>query len=516
MFRKCFNKLSTKIIRNFHAKPKRFERDFPPAKNILAETINGNKINKTSDWKIIRNQLLENKIVYNEKSIDSILLNHCIATKKYDYAKKYIEFLHEENIKMNLGSLGKYLKMYYSMYYDGLMHEKDEEKILQIYEDILKEYPVLDSITLENLICALSVTTSWKKSKDLLTQCKLTTIPTNNSYNSLTTSAFRNEDPELGWELFNEMIINNRSPQNITYESILNELKINASQSIFIAKLEKFFEVLDNHDLQFDKEIAALLFNILKQSKVKGIVSKITYQGICVKCKIKLDETKLTNNEFNDLKVAFLNEVVVGKNVFCKTTPEELDRFKSFIKNMGQFDVVIDGLNTQYSQGVAQSPQVTAALLSEVVNHFKKQGKEILLLGRNHMERLPTKNWSFIKRNCMIFLTQDISQDDPFILYCALHSGNDTKIVTRDLMRSHLFLLKDKRLKKLFKRWLIQNRLHLITAKPGTVIFKQPLKYMITPQKNENTWHVPYIEEIKENPKSIKYEWLCIDLNKFN
>lgn len=78
------------------------------------------------------------------------------------------------------------------------------------------------------------------------------------------------------------------------------------------------------------------------------------------------------------------------------------------------------------------------------------------------MNRWPKKNWGYVTQNASVFLAQDISQDDPYLLYCGLSSGKDTVIVTRDLMRGHKFLLKDPRLKILFNRWLLQRQWQLI------------------------------------------------------
>lgn len=77
------------------------------------------------------------------------------------------------------------------------------------------------------------------------------------------------------------------------------------------------------------------------------------------------------------------------------------------------------------------------------------------------MRKWPKKNLSFIYSNASVFLTEDLSQDDPYLLYCALSCGLNTIIVSRDLMRSHLYLLKNQYYKSLFRRWLAQNLLQI-------------------------------------------------------
>lgn len=45
------------------------------------------------------------------------------------------------------------------------------------------------------------------------------------------------------------------------------------------------------------------------------------------------------------------------------------------------------------------------------------------------------------------------SEDDPFLLYATLNSGNHCKFITKDLMRDHKACLSDVRTQHLFFRW---------------------------------------------------------------
>lgn len=89
------------------------------------------------------------------------------------------------------------------------------------------------------------------------------------------------------------------------------------------------------------------------------------------------------------------------------------------------------------------------------------------------MNQWHKENWNYITQNSTVFLTKNISQDDPYLLYCALNSGKDTIIVTRDLMRGHKFLLKDPKLRILFNKWLSQRQYQLMKVTgPGKPIFR--------------------------------------------
>lgn len=76
---------------------------------------------------------------------------------------------------------------------------------------------------------------------------------------------------------------------------------------------------------------------------------KCSFSGVCRNCRQKLHNFDLDENEFAELKAKIMQNVIVGRDVFNKTTPEELKKFQDFISTMKSFDVVIDGLNVAYS-----------------------------------------------------------------------------------------------------------------------------------------------------------------------
>lgn len=159
----------------------------------------------------------------------------------------------------------------------------------------------------------------------------------------------------------------------------------------------------------------------------------------------------------------FLKKVLLRDNVFLKSTPEEIEKFEKFLSRSTRYDIVIDGLNVAYSTGNKKPPHVYAKLLATVVKYFDSQGKHILILGRRHMNSWPKYEMEFIRKNSSIFLADNLSQDDPFLLYAAIKSGPTTDFFSRDLMRGHSFLLGPE-LKKIFRRWQQEHQYSLITT----------------------------------------------------
>lgn len=69
------------------------------------------------------------------------------------------------------------------------------------------------------------------------------------------------------------------------------------------------------------------------------------------------------------------------------------------------------------------------------------------------------------------------SEDDPFLLYAAMYSGQGTKFLTRDMMRDHSYCLGDSRLKVLFRKWQRGHHLELLQTAVG-------LQFKVSSKKN--------------------------------
>ncbi|XP_014066593.2 proteasome subunit alpha type-6 [Salmo salar] len=85
--------------------------------------------------------------------------------------------------------------------------------------------------------------------------------------------------------------------------------------------------------------------------------------------------------------------------------------------------MVIDGFSVA-NMGIKGNQ---SQMLLVVVSELERQGLVILVLWRKHMQR-PSLSWdrhdmSLVQQKAHCFFT-DISEDDPFLLYVTLHSGN--------------------------------------------------------------------------------------------
>lgn len=271
---------------------------------------------------------------------------------------------------------------------------------------------------------------------------------------------------------------------------------------------------IGDYDLRISKLVANDLWSTVRSKGLDASISSINRKGECVSCRLKLENVRVTKEEFTRLSEQFLEKVLIRKNVFLKSSPKEVVRFENFLTKTLPYDIVIDGLNVAYSMGT-KSPANFARLLAIVVKHFSAQHKHILVLGRVHMNRWPTHEMDFIRKNASMFLTDDLSQDDPYLLYAAIKSGPTTDFFSRDLMRSHSFLL-GKELGLIFRRWQQLHQYWLIHASDnGKMLVKEPVKFCTNAHQVDNVWHIPFDEEF--NPQTIQgsemsKNWLCVKL----
>lgn len=264
----------------------------------------------------------------------------------------------------------------------------------------------------------------------------------------------------------------NRIPTNKPYLSYLKTCENTQEKSSQIQSLEMLFNFFGYHDIVCDQEVSDKIQEIATKWGYKVKNSTINARGYCKNCNKKLQNSLLSDQEFVVLKDAFFKNAIIGKNVYNKTNPEEVEAFRNFVRNMGRFDVVVDGLNVAFTGGKTSNLNASRMVVA-VIRHFWQQGKKVLVIGRKHMKNWPVKNWNYINNYSTVFLTENISYDDPFLLYCALNSGNNTVIISRDLMRGHCFLLKGVHYRTLFKRWLSSCRYELQYVNDyGKAVFK--------------------------------------------
>ncbi|KAJ8909368.1 hypothetical protein NQ315_004991, partial [Exocentrus adspersus] len=250
---------------------------------VIGTILENAQVNSARDWSNIRKSILDHEInrgQFTTNNIDAMILGHCTKIKRYDLGASYVSFLNQEDVKLNIATIGKYLKLIYFKNQENCLEtgkpcdKAQEEIITKHYHDLRKDYPVLDSLTLENVVLALSLTSRWKECLDLLKEIKITAVPTAAAYSAVIAAAFLNNEEALGWTLLDEILMLDKLPGSVS------------------------------------------------------LLAYVTYKGLCQHCSQTLDNFVLTDQEFAELKSEIFEKVIVGRDVFVKTNPEELEKFK--------------------------------------------------------------------------------------------------------------------------------------------------------------------------------------------
>ncbi|KAL1501588.1 hypothetical protein ABEB36_006885 [Hypothenemus hampei] len=479
---------------------------------VVISVLQEMKIQKCEDWnkvkQLIFDQNRRGKI--SETGIDGLIMNSILKLNRVDLAKDYLNYLEASHTKPNLATVGKYLKLLYQNHSLEKLSKSDENEIIKLCKEITDNNPVLESRTLENMALALSLTKDWKQCLEIIQEIKRTAAVAGTVYDAVATAAFKHKEEPVAWNLLNQAVLQQQTCLNTAFLSYLETIKKQRKLENKTKSLEKLFLFFRDNEIVCNEDV----INEIQSSIKMGKQVTMNFKGVCSNCQLKLEKLELSDSEFLILKEAFFKNVIVGKDIFIKSNPNEMKKFQNFLSNMEQYDVILDGLNIAYSSGVNKGPYVFSRLLHAVVKHFVQKNKSVLILGRSHMNKWPRMYWSYIKENASVFLTENISEDDPYMLYFALQSGKNTIIVTRDLMRGHKFLLKDRTNKMLFNRWLSQRQYMLSYVNDKEkCFFRVPPEFYHVAQKNGDVWHIPYnVPQENEEMQSYHKTWLCINL----
>ncbi|KAF0303275.1 Mitochondrial ribonuclease P catalytic subunit [Amphibalanus amphitrite] len=217
--------------------------------------------------------------------------------------------------------------------------------------------------------------------------------------------------------------------------------------------------------------------------------------GRCEHCGLHLPPDRLSDADFREVRDALERCVLIGEDVFQTSTPEEVERFRSFVERTAPYDVVVDGLN-----------------LVQVVDHFAvQQGKKVLVVGRYHMRGWKKADMGYVKRHALLFTADNMSSDDAFLLYAVMHSHPGTQFVTRDFFRDHAARLPDETRSK-FNRLIRTNRLAVEgVTRNGNL----NIKAQCDPA---GRWHVPFCDPAQVSfstatpspTQPVTDRWLCL------
>ncbi|KAJ8290301.1 hypothetical protein GJAV_G00011110 [Gymnothorax javanicus] len=385
-------------------------------------------------------------------------------------------------------------------------------EVFDVYDIMKSRFKALDAGACSLFIKGFSGTERWREALPFLENLKKQTVPSPRNYGDVIDGAVRHGDMETAWTLHSEILDKGMVPTQATWQSLFDS---GLSDPNHAERCQSILFYMRDNQIYPNKSLTKSIkawFERLPGDMWKGNWSHVAPSAVCQSCQAKLESIQLSEEEYGQLKDQVMKDIIKGRDVFTKTTPEELESFKAFVKRKPAFDVVVDGLNVaNVSVKGCQSETLLA-----VVSALEQQGLRILVLGRKHMLR-HTRSWdrhhmSLIQKKAHCFFTDNISEDDPFLLYAALHSGNHCVFVSRDLMRDHKACLPSTALRRLFFKWQRGHQLVLENDSPGRkVCFQRIHSHDTIIQTDTSSWHIPYDEDGEDRCSyEVPQKWLCL------
>ncbi|CAG9583130.1 unnamed protein product [Danaus chrysippus] len=472
------------------------------------------------DWKGIKENVLLKRGSLNSKNIDAVMLKVMVGEKKFDAALSYASYLKLSSDDLSLGAINGLLNFYYEYSKENDLSKSEKEFILKTYDQLYNKYKVLDYTTCDKLLHALCAINEWKKCKRLLSDIHLSSIPTHSAYSTLIATLFKNNNKAEAMK-FIQISLNDKRPlQDIAYDEWIRYIfRKYKDKNTMLKYLNEICLHISNNCEVVSLTTATRLKEAFEELKWIGRFTQIRKQsGHCECCNLKLDCIKLSEDEFATLQRVVKEKLILGKDLFLKTSPEELKRFTNFVEKTAPYDIVLDALNIAYTAGKGDVNE-RIKILNLVVNHFLDQNKKILFLGRRHMLNWKGGTLMHTVKKVYSFFTENISQDDPYFITAAILSGPETDIVSRDLLRGHRFLLQQENLQRLFQMWQWQHQWMVFVPRHKAII-QAPLTFTPCAQNHDNSWHLPYQAENILNTGQLNdgtpdcKNWLCLRAKK--
>ncbi|KAL5008406.1 hypothetical protein ScPMuIL_013987 [Solemya velum] len=468
-------------------------------------TTNKEMVMTKDDWTNLREACLEDNRALS-KSFDMIVMQLMYGSRQLSLAIEFMEWVEIER-KPHFSVQAVFLAL--CGVYGGKEHQ---HRVFRAYDNIIEQTKLFDALTCKYLIKGFSCTDQWKKSIEFLEMSRITQSPSESYYNPICFAALKEGDAELADKLLVEMGENYLVPS----EEVLLQYILQCQHSQNGVSITKFLYYLRKFFWFPSKPVAESLEKYFLMSKHGNWCTNwatVSKSGDCDCCGARLERATVKDSEFQDLAQNFSDNVLYGKNIYFKSSPEEILRFKEFVKCNGPFDVVLDALNIVHKN--SRKPQLKN--LNAVVGFFSRH-KKVLVIGRVHMLKWNRKCLEDINSKAKTFYLENVSEDDPFMLYAALLSGRNARFVSRDEMRDHKFLL-DRNLQETFQKWQRSHQIRINRISPnGYVDLLMPCLYDTAAQQNRyGSWHIPYLaEDISEEPKTASFEhpktYLCVQM----
>ncbi|CAG0888237.1 unnamed protein product [Darwinula stevensoni] len=488
----------------------------PP--ELQAVITEGRPLSQT-DWEQLKSVSVGYKNI-TERNFPGFVMRVCAAQSKFAVGKSLLNTLEKWNTPPGIGTLSKFMRLCGTS-----LEDCGEDVILATYDKIKRMTDVFDEGTLEDMIIALCETSQWTESIKLLKVMENQNLASGrpNLLSHIAIAAFKRGNHNLGWEMvvkIHELGLEHRPSETVfdTWLDLCNEHVRLGDESSQDQACNMFWRMMHYiRDYQYYPSVTLVqritdCFNAINKISTSAVLTTISRGSrVCQNCGEVLPAYKFDENEFLSLRSAFMEKVITGNDVFMKTSPFELRQFREMVTMAAPFDLVIDGLNILYR--ISNSHKKSSGLnqLASIVQFYAEDlKKKVLVMGRHHMRRKDSAALKYIKKRSLLFTTESLSQDDPFLIYAALSSGPECFILSCDMLRDHTARIHDHSLKRLFLKWLHCRRMefHGLNSS-GKPIIQAPILHAVQLHEHQHGYHLPYNDGSVKSFLSVPETWIC-------
>lgn len=128
-------------------------------------------------------------------------------------------------------------------------------------DDLQAKSDTYDSITSENMVHAIVATRAWRQALPLLESIKLSAKPSTSAYSLVAARAFRENAPEIGWQMLQECVATERIPRCEVYVAYVRmcEQQYRTSAADCLEALTKMLKFIGQNGLMVSQVVVAEL-----------------------------------------------------------------------------------------------------------------------------------------------------------------------------------------------------------------------------------------------------------------
>ncbi|XP_037040469.1 mitochondrial ribonuclease P catalytic subunit-like [Bradysia coprophila] len=486
--------------------------------NLIRQTLDQARRPTINEWHELREKLLLNwpRNGQHKSVIDKLVVDNCFPDK-LDSGKSYVDYLKASKQKLPKSIWISALGLYYNASKCGIRmtanHQRDIIEMCQYLHGTHTHFcPNLGVAIIRGLV----LTADWRKSLDIIdslrTSSQLQTV-----YSAIVQRAIQEQDEHLVWEMFDKIAAKRICLHDEVLTLYIGQCERNAST--FKENIDRMLAAIGANRILVTAEVANEFQRAFRRFNYSCTVTTVSERGECHSCGKHLrGGVKLTDDEFDSLRSHFWH------NISAKSTPKEMDSFKPFIDGTRTYDIVIDGLNVRTTRCRPVEPEAASVYeihlsqLTNVVKYFADRKKKVLVIGREHMNEWSKTQMDYIGEHADLFLAENSSEDDEFLIYSALKSGPNTNIVTRDALQNHAHKL-DEKLRTVFRRWQQQHQYSVkLGDDPRIVEFDERIEFdMNAQQTDDGCWHIPFVNGPRftfqdNNFFKLWKNWVCVSM----